>query len=202
LLLMTFTKTYGKKFTFSRTKPSRRWPHGRSRGRTIGWIQPRTIIILPQEQVGLNRDLRSYSTAQYGSRATSLAEDGFWCWRELRVLQRSHRFLPTSLLCTTTSDVGGEGRLDRRCGETVKPRCNIPCSARAACSPTPRWQPRIPLPTLAPKKFITGASQSNRILPFESIPPWAFCLTVGVEQGQEIFGNARILFPCPKGVNR
>ena len=36
----------------------------------------------------------------------------------------------------------------------------------------------------------------------ESIPPWAFCLTVGVGQGQELFGDARILFPCPKGVNR
>ncbi len=44
--------------------------------------------------------------------------------------------------------------------------------------------------------------QSNKILPFESIPPWAFCLTAGMEQGQEMFDDARILFPCPKGVNR
>ena len=180
---------------------SRRWPHGRSRGRTIGWNQPRTIIILPQEQVGLNWDLRSYSIAQHGSRATSLAEDGFWCWRELRVLHRSHRVSANVFYYATTSDVGGEGRLVRRCGDN-KPRCNIPCSARAACSPTPRRQPRTPLPTLAPKEFITGASQSNRILSFESIPPWAFCLTAGMEQGQEMFDDARILFPCPKGVNR
>ncbi len=41
-----------------------------------------------------------------------------------------------------------------------------------------------------------------RILSSKSIPPWAFCLTNGVEQDQEIFDDVRILFPCPKGVNR
>jgi hypothetical protein len=39
----------------------------------------------------------------------------------------------------------------------------------------------------------------------EYIPTWAFCLTESDrrrgKQGQEMFGNARILFPCPKRVN-
>jgi len=34
------------------------------------------------------------------------------------------------------------------------------------------------------------------ILLLKSIPPWAFCLTVGVEQGQDLFGDVRILSTC------
>ena len=30
----------------------------------------------------------------------------------------------------------------------------------------------------------------------KSIPPWAFCLAVGVDRGPEMFGDARILSTC------
>ena len=78
---------------------SRRWPHGRSRGRTIGWIQPRTIITPSQEQVGLNRDLRSAFHCALRSSGDELGEGWLLVLRELRVLHRSHvgffQHLPT-----------------------------------------------------------------------------------------------------------
>ena len=78
---------------------SRRWPHGRSRGRTIGWIQPRTIITPSQEQVGLNRDLRSTFHCALWSSGDELGEGWLLVLRELRVLHRPHvgffQHLPT-----------------------------------------------------------------------------------------------------------
>jgi len=75
-----------------------------------------------------------------------------------------------------TSDVGGEGRLVRRCGEAVKPYCNL----FVWCAQLDRGRGASLFPT-SPKESLRG--RRSRILKetfvfrgfssYFSIPPWA-----------------------------
>ncbi len=80
-----------------------------------------------------------------------------------------------------------------------KPTLQLPCDARAlpatACASLSRH---------GAQGVIAGASQSNTNEGLchwgfslqKSIPPWAFCLAVGVDQDLEMFGDSRILSTC------